>query len=488
MADRHIDLSAVDIGALQPPSSRRMIDLRDKRERGLALRFASKRQGATRSWCWRYRDAGGRQRRIVLGHWPLVGYEEAVRRFREARRALSAGEDPIEARSAAQRALDGRMSVSDLIERYEAVRSPALKSGGETMRLLRKHIAPAIGAIAVADVTGDHIRRLLAAERERLARDDAGLRKKGLKPRTFTLLSRIYAACGSLFSFAVAEEAIPTTPLPRLKKGGSILPAENAKARAFNDEEIAGFWSRIDKTGMDARTRTALKLVALTAMRPGEVLGLRRRDVDLSATFVDRRGGGERVRGNGLLTLRDTKNGLTRVMPLSPAARALAAEALAQRRRGSRCVSLPGRYRGRDGQADGATGARPRHVAPPRRLRRGDDAAPPAGDGGVPGRETGLRLGGRSRRARSHRRFGPAPQLFRLRRPAGAPRRPRSRRDRDRAPFRRRARHSGKCTGGGSRTAETEELLMDLDEAVEALKARDPRLMEPPAGVKRSTR
>ena len=45
MADRHIDLSAVDIGVLQPPSSRRMIDLRDKRERGLALRLASKRQG-----------------------------------------------------------------------------------------------------------------------------------------------------------------------------------------------------------------------------------------------------------------------------------------------------------------------------------------------------------------------------------------------------------------------------------------------------------
>jgi hypothetical protein len=304
MADRHTDLSAADIGALQPASSRRMIDLRDKRERGLALRLALKGQGATRSWCWRYRDATGRQRRIVLGHWPLVGYEEAVRRLREARRTLSVGEDPLEARSASQRALDGRMSVSDLIERYEAVRSPALKSGGETMRLLRKHVGPAIGAIAAADVTGDHIRRLLAAERERLARDDAGLRKKGLKPRTFTLLSRIYAACGSLFSFAVAEEAIPATPLPRLKKGGSILPAENAKARSFNDSEITGFWSRIDETGMDARTRTSLKLVALTAMRPGEVLSLRRRDVDLSATFVDRRGGGQRVRGNGLLTLR----------------------------------------------------------------------------------------------------------------------------------------------------------------------------------------
>ena len=233
------------------------------------------------------------------------------------------------------------MSVLDLIERYEAVRAPALKTGGETVRLLRRHVAPAIGAIAVADVTGDHIRRLLAAERERMARDDATLQKRGLKPRTFTLLSRIYAACGSLFSFAVAEEAIAATPLPRLKKGGSLLPAENAKARAFSDEEITGFWSRIDETGMDARTRTALKLVALTAMRPGEVLGLRRRDIDLSATFVDRRGGAERVRGNGLVTLRDTKNGLTRVIPLSPDARALAAAALRSARQGRDALLFP---------------------------------------------------------------------------------------------------------------------------------------------------
>ena len=328
MADRHIDLSTAGIGSLQPPSSRRMIDLRDKRERGLTLRLASKRQGASGPGV----GAIATPRAVRGGSFSVTGLWSATRRQSGGSgkpvRARSAGQDPIEARSAARRALDGRMSVSDLIGRYEAVRAPSLKSGGETMRLLRKHVAPPIGAIAVADVAGDHIRRLLAAERERMARDDAALRKRGLKPRTFTLLSRIYAACGSLFSFAVVEEAIPATPLPRLRRGGSLVPAENAKARAFSDEEIVGFWSRIDQTAMDIRTRLALKLVALTAMRPGEVLGLRRRDIDLSATFVDRRGGVERVLGTGLVTLRDTKNGLTRIIPLSTTARALAAEAL----------------------------------------------------------------------------------------------------------------------------------------------------------------
>jgi integrase len=79
---------------------------------------------------------------------------------------------------------------------------------------------------------------------------------------------------------------------------------------------------------MDARTRNALKLVLLTGMRPGEILDLRRRDISLGATFVDRRGGIERMRGHGLVTLADTKNALPRIVPLSPQARAIMADAL----------------------------------------------------------------------------------------------------------------------------------------------------------------
>jgi integrase len=329
MTDRHLDLRSADIGGLNPPSTRRMLDVRDKREPGLVLRLTSKSKGgAMRSWTWRYRDAEGRQRRLVFGRWPRMTYDEAVKSLREARQTRAAGEDPIEAKRSAARALSGRLTVSDLVERYAMVRAPSLKAGDEVVRLLRKHVAPAIGALAVAGVTGDHIKRLLTAERERLARDDANLRKKSLKPRTFTLLNRIHAACGSLFTFAVDESVITDSPMPKLKKGGGLLPNENPKGRAFTDTEINACWNELDKTGMSARTRNALKLVLLTGMRPGEVLGLRRRDIDLSATFVDRRGGIERYRGQGLVTLTSTKNALPRIVPLSPQARTIMADAL----------------------------------------------------------------------------------------------------------------------------------------------------------------
>ena len=337
MTDRHLDLRSADIGSLNPPSTRRMLDIRDKREPGLILRLTSKSKtgGTKRSWTWRYRNRSGKQPRIVFGHWPQMTYDEAVRSLGEARDAQAAGEDPIEAKRASARALSGRLTVSDLVERYAVVRAPSLKSGGAVVRTLRKNVAPAIGSLAVADVTGDHIRRLLTSERERMAREAAARQKsrqetggRPPQPRTFITLNRIYAACGSLFTFAVNESIITTSPMPRLKKGAGILPSENPKGRMFTDAEIGAFWNKLDKTGMDARTRNALKLVLLTGMRPGEVLGLRRRDVDLSAAFVDRRGGIERTRGHGLVTLTDTKNALPRIVPLSPQARAIMADAL----------------------------------------------------------------------------------------------------------------------------------------------------------------
>jgi integrase len=346
MVDRRIDLLSVDIGSLNPPASGRMVDFRDKREPGLALRAVSKAKGDTkRAWTWRYRDGGRKQRRLVFGHWPQMDYDAAVQALREARRSLMEGMDPIEAQIDAKRGLAGRSSVSNLIARYAAVRAPALKAGDEVVRLLRKHVEPVLGALAASDVTDDHVHAVLTKERERLAKADVEIQKadadrrreaqragraapRPLKRRTYILLNRIAAAMGSLFTFALGEKIIKASPMPKLEKGRGPLPAEKGKARDFTDTEVRCVSTGIDSTRMDGRTKNALRLILFTGMRPGEVLDLKRRDVDLDATFVDRRGGVPRRRGCGLVTLPDTKNGLPRVIPLSPQARAILVDAL----------------------------------------------------------------------------------------------------------------------------------------------------------------
>ena len=339
MTDRHLDLRSVDIGSLNPPSSRRMLDIRDKREPGLVLRLTSKSKGDTkRAWTWRYHQkSSGKQPRIVFGHWPAMSYDEAVKSLTEARRTQAAGEDPIAAKRAAAQALSGRLTVASLVERYAMVRAPSLKSGAAVVRTLRKNVAPAIGPLAVADVTGDHIRQMLTSERERMARQAAALQKsrqeaggRPPQPRTFITLNRIYAACGSLLTFAVDESVITDSPMPKLKKGGGLLPNENPKGRAFTDTEISACWNELDKTGMSARIRNALKLVLLTGMRPGEVLGLRRRRTSSSTTrpsSIAEEGSSARE-ATASWTLADTKNSMPVIVPLSPQARAVMADAL----------------------------------------------------------------------------------------------------------------------------------------------------------------
>jgi hypothetical protein len=91
--------------------------------------------------------------------------------------ARAEGKDPIEARDAAARAIAGRMTVAELIAQYESIRAPSLKSGGETIRLLKKHVEPVMGALAVADVGEDQVHAVLTKERARLAADDANIQK-----------------------------------------------------------------------------------------------------------------------------------------------------------------------------------------------------------------------------------------------------------------------------------------------------------------------
>jgi hypothetical protein len=73
----------------------------------------------------------------------------------------------------AKRALDGRLTISTLIDLYAAGPALALKSDPETVRLLRKHVAPAFGAMAVIDVTGGDVERLLTDEKTHIANADA---------------------------------------------------------------------------------------------------------------------------------------------------------------------------------------------------------------------------------------------------------------------------------------------------------------------------
>lgn len=116
---------------------------------GLALQIT--RNGA-RSWVFRYRH-NGRRREAGLGPYPDVPLAKAREYAREARDLLRRGTDPLEERRVAKRRL---LTFRQAVDGY--AEEKAVEFGSDLHRKqwkasLERHAVPAIGDIAVADIT-----------------------------------------------------------------------------------------------------------------------------------------------------------------------------------------------------------------------------------------------------------------------------------------------------------------------------------------------
>jgi integrase len=127
------------------------------------------------------------------------------------------------------------------------------------------------------------------------------------------LANRVQALVSSIFSFAVDAALLPVNPCLRLRKRGQ----ESAKTRTLSDEEIRLLWQRTTEPPVSRGVGLALRLVLLTAARPGEVAGMAKTEIEFSA-------GGKPV--SWTIPAVRSKNGRAHFVPLAP----LAAEQIAQ--------------------------------------------------------------------------------------------------------------------------------------------------------------
>jgi integrase len=146
----------------------------------------------------------------------------------------------------------------------------------EDERQLKKDVVPVLGTLKARDVTRGHIRALLDALVERGAPVAA---------------NRLLAVVQRMFALAAEKEIIPSSPCQGLK-----MPSrEEPKDRVLTPEEIRTFWRAMDglpetivrkgRPRLERRppeephavsdgVRRALKLILVTAQRPGEVAGM----------------------------------------------------------------------------------------------------------------------------------------------------------------------------------------------------------------------
>lgn len=206
-----------------------------------------------------------------------------------------------------------RHTLAELIDRYLLDVLPR-KKGAPKQRQQLQWWREQLGTFALSDLTPP----LLAEYRDKLA---AGF--PGTEPRGPATVVRYLAALSHCLSIAVKEyQWLDDSPMRRVSK-----PKEpRGRVRFLSEQERAALLSACEASA-NPYLFPVVVLALSTGMRAGEIMALEWRDVDLA---------------RGWLTLRETKNGERRGVPLAGKAFELLKEHARIRRRVDTPLLWPG--------------------------------------------------------------------------------------------------------------------------------------------------
>ncbi|MDO5289882.1 MAG: tyrosine-type recombinase/integrase [Pseudomonadota bacterium] len=224
-----------------------------------------------RYWRLKYRHAG-KEKRLALGVYPAVGLKEARERAAQARTVLADGIDPGAQRKAAkaQAVQDAANTLQAVAAEWMRHQAPRWDEGTaeRIRRSFERHIFPRLGARALADIRPSEVKAAVKAVEATGAGDTA---------------ARVLQRMKALFRWAVTHERIESNPLLDLVPAEILKPRDVHHRLALPERELPAFLARLDSYEGDAATINALRLLILTAARPGEVRGARWAEIDWDA-------------------------------------------------------------------------------------------------------------------------------------------------------------------------------------------------------------
>ncbi len=247
-----------------------------------------------------YRISGlgrsGVTKRLTLGEYGALTPDEARRLAKRELGRVAQGDDPAGERTARKGASTVKELGTAYLEDVEVRRKPGTFQ--EYTRLWKKHVLPALGTKQVAEVSVVDIRRLHRSMSE-----------------TPYVANRVAAMLGAFFSFAEKEAARPAHSNPA---HGIEFYKEQARERFLSPEEFQRLGAALAKAeaeglppapkykrkpGKPAKQKhrpksadkpipanplavAAIRLLALTGCREGEILSLRWDAVDTTTGYL----------------------------------------------------------------------------------------------------------------------------------------------------------------------------------------------------------
>lgn len=221
-----------------------------------------------RYWRLKYRF-GGKEKLLALGVYPEVGLKMARERRDEARRTLAGGQDPGELRKAAKaQAQHEAITTLEAVARewlgHQATRWATVTQ--DSIRAsLESEVFPTIGGRAMADLKPRDVMDIV----KRIEARGAG-----------EMAARVLQRIKAVFRYAVVHERIESNPMIDLKPSELLKPRQVRHRAALADKDLPAFLAMLDSYQGDPTTIAGLRLLMLTAVRPGELRGARWEEID----------------------------------------------------------------------------------------------------------------------------------------------------------------------------------------------------------------
>lgn len=218
-------------------------------------------------WRYDYRYFGKRKT-ISYGVYPTVGLAAARKKHLEAKTLLSDGIDPMQSRKVRKQLNENtfRAIASKWYEKWRSDKTD--KHATEVWKRLESDVLPVLGDMPIDSIKAIDVRNCIKAIEARGAIDMA---------------KRQLQKCGQVMRFAVANGLVERNPVADIKPS-DILPAykkRNYPRLTLN--ELPQLLKDIENYVGGQHTKLALKLMSLTFVRTGELIGAIWDEIDLDS-------------------------------------------------------------------------------------------------------------------------------------------------------------------------------------------------------------
>jgi integrase len=277
-----IELTDVYLRNLAPPETGRR-EVSDAKRAGLRFRLSSTGKA---SWMYEKRIKGGPKRKFTLGTWPALSLSNARKIALEIEAEAAQGIDRVAVadaqRIADEKAVASRVTVLEVLDRYNELHLSGLRTGDERLRQLKQSMDGKLD-LHVTDLQTRHLQAVIDGHVQR---------------GRLVMANRIRSALRAFTSWAYQRGYLDEDVGLRLAKAAR----EKARERVLTLDEVRSIYSSCEDLG--PLWGPLFKLLILTGQRRSEIVGLRWEEIDLQETRITKPGS-------------QTKNGKAHITHLS---------------------------------------------------------------------------------------------------------------------------------------------------------------------------